>query len=107
MINKISIIIPVYNEILYFERSLQEIVQLRLINNIKKEIIIIDDFSTDETVEKIKNFEKIKDLEIKHKDELIKLLQNKEKEKVKENNNIQLIVTEKPQDQHHINKEFK
>jgi glycosyltransferase involved in cell wall biosynthesis len=65
MINKISIIIPVYNEILYFERSLQEIVQLRLINNIKKEIIIIDDFSTDGTVEKIKNFEKIKDLEVK------------------------------------------
>jgi hypothetical protein len=41
MINKISIIIPVYNEIIYFEQSLKEIIELRLINNIKKEIIII------------------------------------------------------------------
>jgi glycosyltransferase involved in cell wall biosynthesis len=65
MINKISIIIPVYNEIIYFEQSLKEIIELRLINNIKKEIIIIDDFSTDGTVEKIKNFEISNDIEIK------------------------------------------
>ena len=65
MINKISIIIPVYNEIIYFEQSLKEIIELRLINNIKKEIIIIDDFSTDGTVEKIKNFQISNDIEIK------------------------------------------
>ena len=65
MINKLSIIIPVYNEILHFDQSLQEIIKLRLINNIKKEIIIVDDFSTDGTSEKIKNLETAKDIEVK------------------------------------------
>jgi glycosyltransferase involved in cell wall biosynthesis len=65
MINKLSIIIPVYNEILHFDQSLQEIIKLRLINNIKKEIIIVDDFSTDGTSEKIKNLETTKDIEVK------------------------------------------
>lgn len=65
MINKLSIIIPVYNEILHFDQSLQEIIEVRLINNIKKEIIIVDDFSTDGTSEKIKNLETTKDIEVK------------------------------------------
>jgi glycosyltransferase involved in cell wall biosynthesis len=65
MINKLSIIIPVYNEIIYFEQSLKEIIELKIINNIKKEIIIIDDFSTDGTIEKIKNYEVNKDIEVK------------------------------------------
>lgn len=53
MINKISIIIPVFNEINFFEKSFEEVVNLKIINNIKKEIIIIDDCSSDGTKEKI------------------------------------------------------
>lgn len=49
MINKLSIVIPVYNE----EKSIHEILDLvrnvKLINNIQKEIIIVNDASTDNT----------------------------------------------------------
>ncbi len=49
MIEKLSIVIPVYNE----ERSVHEILDLvqdvKLINNISKEIIIVNDASTDNT----------------------------------------------------------
>jgi len=49
MINKLSIVIPVYNE----DRSVHEILDLvqdvKLINNISKEIIIVNDASTDNT----------------------------------------------------------
>ncbi len=51
MINKLSIIIPVYNE----EKSVHEILDLvrkvELINEIQKEIIIVNDCSTDNTQE--------------------------------------------------------
>ena len=43
MIKKLSIIIPVFNEIKFFEKSFEAIVNLKIINDIKKEIIIIDD----------------------------------------------------------------
>jgi glycosyltransferase involved in cell wall biosynthesis len=49
MINKLSIVIPVYNE----EKSVHEILDLvrsvKLINDIQKEIIIVNDASTDNT----------------------------------------------------------
>lgn len=49
MINKLSIVIPVYNE----EKSVHEILDMvrsvQLINNIQKEIIIVNDASTDNT----------------------------------------------------------
>lgn len=49
MINKLSIVIPVYNE----EKSVHEILDLvrsvQLINNIQKEIIIVNDASSDNT----------------------------------------------------------
>ena len=49
MIKKLSIIIPVYNE----DRSVHEILDLvrnvKLINNIEKELIIVNDASTDNT----------------------------------------------------------
>ena len=54
---KLSIIIPVYNE----EKTINEVINQVLkvsLNNIKKEIIIVDDFSTDktrETLDKIKS----------------------------------------------------
>jgi len=50
MPTKLSIIIPVYNE----EKTINEVINQVLkvsLNNIKKEIIIVDDFSTDKTKE--------------------------------------------------------
>jgi glycosyltransferase involved in cell wall biosynthesis len=55
---KVSIVIPVYNE----NKTIEKIVNLVQSVEIKKEIIIIDDFSTDGTREKLGNIEK------KHKD---------------------------------------
>lgn len=51
---KISILIPVYNE----ERTIEEILNrvLRETENWQKEIIVINDGSTDKTLEKIKKF---------------------------------------------------
>ena len=61
MQTKLSIIIPVYNE----EKTITEVVSRVLkvpLNNIKKEIIIVDDFSTDKTKEAL---DKIKSDNIK------------------------------------------
>ena len=50
---KLSIIIPVYNE----ENTIQKILtRIEEIKDIKKQIIIVDDGSTDETYKLIKNF---------------------------------------------------
>tara|TARA_B110000503_G_scaffold134315_1_gene213115 strand:- start:1088 stop:1816 length:729 start_codon:yes stop_codon:yes gene_type:complete len=65
MINKLSIIIPVFNEAQYFEQSLREIIDLKIINNIKKEIIIVDDHSTDGTAKKIEQLAVNDGIEIK------------------------------------------
>lgn len=56
MSKKISIIIPAYNEEATVQEILQKILDIDLINNIGKEIIIINDFSTDKTVEKVEEF---------------------------------------------------
>lgn len=53
MIKKLTVIMPVFNEINFFEKSFEDIYNLKIINNIDKEIIIVDDFSTDGTREKI------------------------------------------------------
>ena len=56
MIKKLSIVIPVYNE----ERSVHEILDLvqkvKLINNITKEIIIVNDASTDNTQKVLEDY---------------------------------------------------
>jgi len=65
MIKKLSIIIPVYNEIKFFEKSLEAIVNLKIINDIKKEIIIIDDCSSDGTKEKINLLKIEENIEVK------------------------------------------
>lgn len=52
---KITIIVPVYNEKDLYEKVLKKIISFSPINSIEKEIIIIDDCSTDGTRELIKN----------------------------------------------------
>ncbi len=49
MINKLSIIIPVFNEVDYIRILHTKVVEVKLIEKIKKEIIIVDDHSTDGT----------------------------------------------------------
>jgi glycosyltransferase involved in cell wall biosynthesis len=50
---KLSITIPVFNEEKTIEDILDRIVSVKLINNIEKEIIIVDDCSTDRSVKVI------------------------------------------------------
>ena len=52
----LSIIIPAYNEENTISLILQQIVKVKLINNLHKEIIIVNDFSTDKTEKKIQEF---------------------------------------------------
>lgn len=53
LISKLSIIIPAYNEAATIHLILEKIKKVRLINNIEKEVIIIDDFSQDNTEKSI------------------------------------------------------
>ena len=59
-ISTLSIIIPVYNEENTIIDILERILNVPLINNIKKEIIIVDDCSTDSTESKILDYLKLK-----------------------------------------------
>jgi len=55
MNKKLSIIIPVFNE----EKTIKEVVEKVLaqeINNLQKEIIVVDDGSTDKTLKELENF---------------------------------------------------
>lgn len=63
---KLSIVIPVYNEETSIERLLDKISRLKLIDNIEKEILVVNDCSTDSTEEIVKQY--ISD----HKEGLIK-----------------------------------
>jgi len=53
---KLSIIIPAYNEGRTIHQILDKVKEVHLINNIKKEVIIINDCSTDETESAIENY---------------------------------------------------
>ena len=55
-ISKLSIIIPAYNEASTIHLILQRIEEVELVNGIGKELIIVDDCSTDGTPESIQNF---------------------------------------------------
>ncbi|MBI9042237.1 glycosyltransferase family 2 protein [Lutibacter sp.] len=52
-IKKLSIVVPVFNEESTIYEILNKINQVKLINNIQKEIIIVNDFSKDNTYDKI------------------------------------------------------
>jgi glycosyltransferase involved in cell wall biosynthesis len=55
-LEKLSIIIPAYNEGRTIHLILDKVRAVKLINNIGKEIIIIDDCSTDNTQQSIENY---------------------------------------------------
>lgn len=56
MITKLSIVIPAYNEAKTIHFILDKLKQVELINNITKEIIIVNDCSTDGTEEVLLNY---------------------------------------------------
>lgn len=63
--NKLSIIIPAFNEAETIHLILDKILNVTLINNITKELIIVNDFSTDETATVVEKYiEKHPDVEI-------------------------------------------
>lgn len=64
---KLSIIIPVYNEEKTIEECLKRICQVKLQNNWQKEIIVVDDGSTDKSKLKVQNLK----LQLKTKNLLI------------------------------------
>ena len=57
---KLSIIIPVYNEKKFILKVIEKINGLKLYNNCTKEVIIVDDYSTDGTRDILNKIEKDK-----------------------------------------------
>ena len=55
-INKLSIIIPCYNEEQYVEKVLSRVMEVNLNYNLQKEILIVNDGSLDTTQLKIEEF---------------------------------------------------
>jgi glycosyltransferase involved in cell wall biosynthesis len=55
-INKLSIIIPAYNEAATIHLILNKVIAVKLVNNIQKEIIIVNDFSKDATKEVVEKY---------------------------------------------------
>ena len=56
MFAKLSVLIPAYNEQDTIESILRKVCDVQLVNDIQKEIIIVNDYSTDGTVDKINAF---------------------------------------------------
>ena len=55
-INKLSIVIPAYNEGRTIHLILDKVKEIPLINNISKEIIIVNDYSTDDTRDAVQRY---------------------------------------------------
>ncbi len=55
-VNKLSILIPAYNEEKTIHLILDKVLQVQLINNIKKELIIVNDYSADNTREVVQKY---------------------------------------------------
>jgi len=56
MINSLSILIPAYNEANTIISILDKVLKVELMNDISKEIIVIDDCSDDGTYDLVKNY---------------------------------------------------
>lgn len=56
MINTLSVIIPVYNEEKTIHLILDKVIEVPLLNNIQKEIILINDASTDKSEDAIQKY---------------------------------------------------
>ncbi len=56
MIKTLSILIPAYNEAKTIHLILDKVKEIELVNNIKKEVIIVNDFSTDNTIEVLEKY---------------------------------------------------
>jgi len=59
MAKKLTIIIPFFNEEKTINELLNVLIKVKLIENIQKQIILINDCSEDETEKKVKNFIKL------------------------------------------------
>jgi glycosyltransferase involved in cell wall biosynthesis len=59
MINKLSIVIPAYNEGVTIHLILDKIKDVTLINNVNKEIILVNDCSTDNTEDAVQLYMKL------------------------------------------------
>ncbi len=53
---KLSIVIPAYNEAKTIHQILEKVVDVQLVANIEKEVVIVDDASTDNTRDAIQDF---------------------------------------------------
>ncbi|MCQ2265831.1 MAG: glycosyltransferase [Bacteroidales bacterium] len=53
---KLSVIIPVYNEEKTIHRILDKVLEVKLINNFSKEIILVDDGSKDQSKQVIADY---------------------------------------------------
>jgi glycosyltransferase involved in cell wall biosynthesis len=56
LVNTLSIVVPVYNEYATISLILNKIRDVNLVNGIEKELIIVDDCSTDKTADEVKKF---------------------------------------------------
>lgn len=56
MIRKLSIIIPAYNEVSTIANLLDKVREVELIDSIEKELVIVDDHSSDNTVDILKKY---------------------------------------------------
>ena len=66
---KVSIVIPVYNEVGTLLRVIDCVKNVSLSDELEKEIVIVDDFSTDGTRDKLKNMENVDKVKIFYHDE--------------------------------------
>ena len=66
ILNKLSIVIPAYNEGNTIHLILDKVNSVQLFNNIEKEIIIVNDCSTDNTEDAILEYMKSSTLNIQY-----------------------------------------
>jgi len=67
MSKKLSVIVPAYNEENTIQHILKKIAEVSLIENLQKEMIVVNDCSTDDTEKKVKEFQtQYPELEIRY-----------------------------------------